>query len=291
MRFSEQHNQHFGAIDGAYSEITSADEAKKRQITLTDHEVELFINHFGKDNIHTGAANTNPAMSTKQFYFFNEHRTIELKLVFPKPNKPELRLYMAKRQGFAPDERHTWFVFKSPNKNLLTIGYVETNEWQQLQENAKRTKAVIEQIESFDSEDTTYQSEILKQLAKQPSKTSSLKIPRSAKVAAEAVVLAKHQCEYNNTHPTFISKATLKPYVECHHLIPMSFQGKFELSLDIPQNIVVLCPNCHRMIHHADTATQKRLIEHLFNQRNMELKKAGLDITVERLLDFYGAAK
>ncbi|MDV5170975.1 HNH endonuclease [Photobacterium rosenbergii] len=288
MRFTDQHKQHFAATDGAYSDITSADEAKKRQITLTDHEVELFVQHFGEENIHTGAAGTNPELATKQFYFFNENRVIELKLVFPKPKKSELRLYMAKRQGFAPDERHTWFVFKSPNQELLTIGYLETDNWNQLEENDKKTKVIIETIESIDDEDYLYQGEILKQLAKQPIEVSSLRAPRDSKIASQAIAIAKYNCEYDNKHPTFISKATLKPYVECHHLIPMAFQSDFENSLDVPQNIVVLCPNCHRQFHHAEVKVQRGMVEYIFRQRQELLVQAGIEVSLEQLMSYYG---
>ena len=50
-------------------------------------------------------------------------------------------------------------------------------------------------------------------------------------------------------------------FVEVHHLIPMEKQNDFEDSLDVPENIVALCPNCHRKIHLASKSEKQPMIE------------------------------
>lgn len=45
--------------------------------------------------------------------------------------------------------------------------------------------------------------------------------------------------------------ANKKPYMEAHHLIQMSAQDNFYSTLEFADNIVCLCPNCHRKIHRA----------------------------------------
>ena len=53
-------------------------------------------------------------------------------------------------------------------------------------------------------------------------------------------------------HDTFTSKKGVR-YQEAHHLIPMKAQKDFgDKNIDIPENIVGLCPNCHRAIHNAN---------------------------------------
>jgi 5-methylcytosine-specific restriction enzyme A len=47
MRFRQFHNDFFDSIDGAYSLVTQR-EFYDSQITLTDAEAEMVINHFGK---------------------------------------------------------------------------------------------------------------------------------------------------------------------------------------------------------------------------------------------------
>ena len=43
-------------------------------------------------------------------------------------------------------------------------------------------------------------------------------------------------------------------YIELHHLIPYSELGENETRILKPDDFVVLCPNCHRMIHRLDNA-------------------------------------
>ena len=51
-----------------------------------------------------------------------------------------------------------------------------------------------------------------------------------------------------------------KDYIEAHHLIPMEYQGDFSVSIDVPENIISLCPNCHRAFHNSVVSNQKNLI-------------------------------
>ncbi|WP_246506759.1 HNH endonuclease [Kistimonas asteriae] len=58
---------------------------------------------------------------------------------------------------------------------------------------------------------------------------------------------AKGKCEGCNKPAPFIAKKG--PYLECHHLYRLSDGGP-----DHPNNVVALCPNCHRMAHFSLTA-------------------------------------
>jgi len=75
-----------------------------------------------------------------------------------------------------------------------------------------------------------------------------------------ALQLANFQCEINKEHDTFISNATLRNYVESHHLVPMEFYNEFELSIDSEANIVALCHNCHRCLHHGRFEDKKNVV-------------------------------
>lgn len=85
-----------------------------------------------------------------------------------------------------------------------------------------------------------------------------LTYPRKKEESLEAKRRSNWQCELNSNHITFISNANKKPYMEAHHLIPMSAQDYFDYTLDFADNIVCLCPNCHRKIHHATDEEKKR---------------------------------
>ncbi|MCJ7988938.1 HNH endonuclease [Priestia sp. OVS21] len=75
--------------------------------------------------------------------------------------------------------------------------------------------------------------------------------PREKEIAKQSLKRAEFKCEVDHQHLSFISKASGVYYMEAHHLIPLKRQNEIENSLDVLSNIVSLCPNCHRMIHHA----------------------------------------
>lgn len=110
--------------------------------------------------------------------------------------------------------------------------------------------------------------------------------PRDRQVAINALAHARYKCEIDNDHPTFIRKNSDKTYTEPHHLIPLAFQDQFDVSLDIEENIVSLCSNCHNEIHYGKNADV--LIRGLFSERIEALRKAGIDTTLDDLLTMYG---
>lgn len=110
---------------------------------------------------------------------------------------------------------------------------------------------------------------------------------RDPQAAAYVKQQAGYKCEFNKEHKTFISDISGKQYVEAHHLIPMKYQDQFEYSLDIPENIVALCPNCHRAIHHGTKDCKKKIISALFNKRKKILKDNSINIDIETLNEMY----
>lgn len=107
---------------------------------------------------------------------------------------------------------------------------------------------------------------------------------RDPERAKSAILLNDYKCEFNLSHETFINRKG-KPYMEAHHLVPMSAQKTFSYSLDVTVNIVSLCPNCHRAIHLGNSAVKERIIEKLFTKdRKRNLKKCGINITTEELI-------
>mgnify|MGYP003311030595 CR=1 FL=1 len=100
---------------------------------------------------------------------------------------------------------------------------------------------------------------------------------------------AQHKCELEvlNTCKYFTSKEDNNNYLEIHHLIPWAFSNDFENSLEHIDNYVALCPSCHMLLHHGTDRERKQALTYLFNQRKDKLKSAGLEITLERLFEYY----
>ena len=110
--------------------------------------------------------------------------------------------------------------------------------------------------------------------------------PRDRKVAINALIHAHFKCEIDNSHRTFIRKDSDKSYTEPHQLVPLSCQEQFDVSLDVEENIVSLCSNCHNEIHYGKDADV--LIRLLYSKRIEMLHKAGIRIGLDDLLALYG---
>ena len=111
--------------------------------------------------------------------------------------------------------------------------------------------------------------------------------PRSTKVRDKALENANYMCEIDPNHSTFKvqRKYGLVSYTEAHHLIPMSVQEKFKYNIDVVENVVSLCPICHRNIH---IGKQKNvIIKKLYELKKDSLKEKGIDISLEELKKYY----
>jgi 5-methylcytosine-specific restriction protein A len=115
-------------------------------------------------------------------------------------------------------------------------------------------------------------------------KTAKQRYKRNAKFISEAKNRDKFICQVNNKHITFISNE--KNYIEGHHIIPMFQQKNYEFNLDDVDNIISLCPNCHREIHSADN--KNKIIDTLYSL-NQEYMKSN-NITLNDLYKMYMCA-
>ena len=110
--------------------------------------------------------------------------------------------------------------------------------------------------------------------------------PRDRQIAVNALAHAEFVCEIDSKHPTFIRKNSDKNYTEPHHLVPLAMQEQFDVSLDVEENIISLCSNCHNEIHYGEDAD--RLIRELYVKRKDYLVKAGIIVSEKNLLLMYG---
>lgn len=126
---------------------------------------------------------------------------------------------------------------------------------------------------------------IIKKEKKESASTSTWM--RDPNISYTALENAKFKCENDNQHMTFVSAKTGHQFMEAHHLIPMEFQDDFEWSIDVPENIISLCPNCHRAFHNSIDQIKLDLISKFLKFRKDLLLQRGIKIELNKLIDYY----
>lgn len=271
MRFGKSQYRRFGTSTGAYSVVTERENFDS-QITLTDYEADLVLTYFGKENIHIGNVQSNPLLSAKQFRLFPDGGIINLNVVFPKPDKSELRLYLSATAGFKPSGEEIWFVYVLDG--AIWIGAMEEPEW--------RSNSSILRKDEFDD---LYQLAVNEDDA---IRITTLKerdvFSRDYKLAINRMEIAGFRCEYDPTHKLFVSRFSRRNYLEAHHLIPLGLQAEFQPKLDTLDNIYCLCTYCHRAVHHADEPIARDILGTLSAKRKI---LDTFELSVEDLFSLY----
>lgn len=116
---------------------------------------------------------------------------------------------------------------------------------------------------------------------------STKKYKRNPWKGKNAILDAGYLCEVNPKHMNFTSRITGENYVEAHHLIPMEFQEDFNKSIDVEANIVSLCVNCHKKLHHATFEEKVTILNLLYERRISRLKKCEIEIEEKTLFSYY----
>lgn len=108
--------------------------------------------------------------------------------------------------------------------------------------------------------------------------------PRISKTVLEK---AGYKCQVDSAHTTFYTTKELL-FTEAHHLIPMSFQkGFLPINLDRKENIISICPTCHRAMHLGNKKEKEERLKILLEIKRKELKVVGLELNLKNLMDLY----
>ncbi|ROR28133.1 5-methylcytosine-specific restriction protein A [Mobilisporobacter senegalensis] len=111
-----------------------------------------------------------------------------------------------------------------------------------------------------------------------------LRSPINSQVALQK---ANFMCECDNTHYSFKARNSDYMYVEAHHLVPISKGDQFGYSLDVPANIISLCPNCHRCVHLGEDQEKENILRKLYEDRKDRLEKVQINVTFEQIKKIY----
>jgi len=71
---------------------------------------------------------------------------------------------------------------------------------------------------------------------------------RNADIVAEALFRAGGVCEKCSSPAPFVRASDGTPFLEVHHVTPLSGGGEDRL-----ENVLALCPNCHRKVHFGES--------------------------------------
>ncbi|HCQ8454894.1 TPA: HNH endonuclease [Klebsiella oxytoca] len=143
----------------------------------------------------------------------------------------------------------------------------------------------IEENNNFDDAQTFEYSGKAKPKKNSIEVKNGLSYPRNKVVSKNALNKAGYQCEIDSGHQTFRRRHSPLNYTEPHHIVPMSKQDLFEISLDVEENIISLCCNCHKQIHLGHGFEE--MLKKIYIERIDVLKKVGIDISLENLINFY----
>ncbi len=168
-------------------------------------------------------------------------------------------------------------VFEMVYYNIFDIDVLDINSQEIINTTDAEESKILNTEENLDKTS----AENIKEL-----KRISTVLKKKAKERTE------YKCELEDSYMCqehyFTSKETHKNYMEIHHFIPREFSNDFEKSIEVIENYVCLCPRCHRLIHLAVDRERKTAINQLFKKRVSALESRGLNITLDKIKEYYG---
>lgn len=99
---------------------------------------------------------------------------------------------------------------------------------------------------------------------------------RNPAIITSVLEKSNFMCFFDKNHKTFPSERRPN-YVEGHHIIPVSLNDSFSEELDCEDNVISLCPTCHKAMHLAKNEYKENLLLFIL-ENNDEFKKFGLSL-------------
>ncbi|MDS6658153.1 HNH endonuclease [Klebsiella pneumoniae] len=193
---------------------------------------------------------------------------------------------MKSREIKGNPKRNLWTIREELVQAIKELDFFSTNESSSIDFYSDNDLiTALEESNHFDVTQTFEYSEKAKPKKAAIEVKNGLSYPRSKSVSKNALNKADYKCEINCDHPTFRRRNSPLNYTEPHHIVPMSKQDYFENSLDVEENIISLCCNCHKQIHLGKGF--ENMLRKIYAERKDVLKKAGIEILLEDLILFY----
>lgn len=180
--------------------------------------------------------------------------------------------------------------YKIPNNIYIIYGnrisqmsvYNEENNFTQLVENEDNNENLNTRIINQE-----LLNNLNNRLPELEERTQRIRYKTNNRIKKTVFINSEYMCSVDINHSTFIAKDN-NPFVEGHHLIPMAVQGLFpDINLDRIENIITLCPNCHRQIHYGNEEERFGLLEYFYNQKIEIFRGIRIDISFDELKSYY----
>ena len=102
---------------------------------------------------------------------------------------------------------------------------------------------------------------------------------------------AHYKCDCDDQRHFYFESVDLHNYVEGHHVVPMNRQEEYyfdsSINLDVPNNIVALCPNCHCQIHLGSRQARLKILSELYVRNKAKLLVLNPNLTLSILASYY----
>lgn len=115
---------------------------------------------------------------------------------------------------------------------------------------------------------------------------------KTQKKIRDAVLEKAHYiCDCDDQKHFYFESVDLHNYVEGHHVVPMNRQEEYyfdsSINLDVPNNIVALCPNCHCQIHLGSRQARLKILSELYVRNKAKLLALNPNLTLSILASYY----
>lgn len=111
------------------------------------------------------------------------------------------------------------------------------------------------------------------------------------KIRDSVLEKAHYLCDCDDTKHFYFESIDLHNYVEGHHVVPMNRQEEYyfdsNINLDVPNNIVALCPNCHCQIHLGSRQARLKILSELYVRNKAKLLTLNPNLTLSILASYY----
>jgi len=281
--FGKRLNAYFKSTQGAFSKTTETEVNKKRQYNVKSAQTRILETVLGEELGKRQGMGGKQALEDAGIDFSSTMRvypsgnTIEVTLVYPKTDpkkKNELRIYFSENTFQANTDDYILIYARDGEPWIGSISETSLNI---ILGGSRSVFELSAREENLEEEIDEFQSLINKppELIAQINKTFAWR--RDAKIAKAALNKSNFKCELFPDAATFTARSTGEPFMEVHHLIPMKHQSNFSQNLDNIENLCVLNPTAHRLVHHAEYRELEPHLRKLFQRRTRLFSNLGMN--------------